>query len=97
MRSHLINALLFQLVAELLVDIFREDHKDYTHLILWARRYGLILQLVNDNNDYLPLSYGYKTTAKKEEDTARNEEITKKNKEYDKAKAAEAKKMCMMK
>lgn len=68
-RAYLLNAAFYQLFAELIIDLFGDEGKDYSKLICFSRTYGLAQQLVNDNCDYLPVSYGYTTVCKLPEDT----------------------------
>ena len=68
-RCHLMNALFFQLFATLLVDLFSRNPDQDQSLIKWSKRLGMISQLVNDINDYLPENIAFRTTSKKREDT----------------------------
>lgn len=68
-RAHLINTVFFQIFAELLIEIFGSKNQNYGTLIEYARIFGMSQQLVNDNCDYLPISYGYTTLCKLPEDT----------------------------
>ena len=74
-RAYLINAVFFQVFAELMIDLYihnqkeKKEKKDYNYLIEFARVFGLAQQLVNDNCDYLPISYEYTTLCKLPEDT----------------------------
>ena len=68
-RCHLMNALFFQLFAELLADLLTGNSQQYASLIQWSKRFGIISQLVNDTNDFLPNDHAFATTTKKTEDT----------------------------
>lgn len=68
-RAFLVNAVFFQVFTELLIDLYAFPSRDYTYLIQFARIYGMAQQLVNDNCDYAPISYGLTTVCKLPEDT----------------------------
>ncbi|MFK7925799.1 MAG: hypothetical protein AB8H47_27875 [Bacteroidia bacterium] len=68
-RAYLINTVFFQVFTELLIRLYGDSDIDYNYLISFARIYGMGQQLVNDNCDYLPISYGFTTVCKFEEDT----------------------------
>ncbi len=69
-RSFLINGVFFQIFAELCISCFsRASDAQNLHLIRFARCFGLLQQLVNDNCDFLPISMGFRTACKLPEDT----------------------------
>ncbi|MEL6672728.1 MAG: hypothetical protein AAFR61_11075 [Bacteroidota bacterium] len=68
-RCHLMNALFFQLFAELCGKIFEAPDGVRVRIRKWSKRYGLMQQLVNDNIDYLPKDMAYPTNSKYKEDT----------------------------
>ncbi len=68
-RTYLINGVFFQTFAELLIEGYGSQARDYSNLLRFARIYGLVQQLVNDNFDYLPVGYKYTTLCKLAEDT----------------------------
>ena len=68
-RTYLINGVFFQTFAELLTEFYGSPTREYPNLLKFARIYGLVQQLVNDNFDYLPVSYRYTTLCKLAEDT----------------------------
>ena len=68
-RAFLINAVFFQVFAELMIDLYGNSLFSYPRLIEYARMFGIAQQLVNDNCDFLPISYGYTTVCKLPEDT----------------------------
>lgn len=68
-RAYLINAIFFQVFTELLTSLYGNPGQDYRSLIKFAQAYGIAQQLVNDNCDYAPISYGMTTVCKLPEDT----------------------------
>lgn len=68
-RDFLINTVFFQVFTELMIQLFGQKGQSFASLVTFARFYGMAQQLVNDNCDYLPVSYGFKTVCKLEEDT----------------------------
>ncbi|MEO1417810.1 MAG: hypothetical protein AAFW00_21180 [Bacteroidota bacterium] len=68
-RAFLINTVFFQIFAELLVEIFGASAPLRQRLVTYARMFGMAQQLVNDNCDYLPVSYQFTTLCKLPEDT----------------------------
>lgn len=68
-RAFLINTVFFQIFTELLIKLYGKNGADYGNLIEFSRVYGMTQQLVNDNCDYLPVSFGYSTMCKLPEDT----------------------------
>ncbi|MEM7511254.1 MAG: hypothetical protein AAF388_10010 [Bacteroidota bacterium] len=68
-RSYLINTVFFQVFAELAIELWAPLKVETQPIINFARIFGMAQQLVNDNCDYLPISYGYSTVCKLPEDT----------------------------
>ena len=68
-RTYLINGVFFQTFAELLIEFYSSQARDFSNLLQFSRVYGLDQQLVNDNFDYLPVGYNYTTLCKLAEDT----------------------------
>jgi geranylgeranyl pyrophosphate synthase len=67
-RAYLTNAALFVLAAELLMDLLGYQGPSRAALKRYAGHFGLMAQLSNDINDFLPASFGQKTLAKDAED-----------------------------
>ena len=70
-RIYLVSASLFQLFTTTLFELLgiADDQKTAKNLSLFASYYGVMLQLVNDNCDWVPSVYQHKTVAKNYEDT----------------------------
>ena len=80
-RIYLVSASLFQLFTTTLFELLgiSDDQKTAKNLSLFASYYGVMLQLVNDNCDWVPSVYQHRTVAKNYEDTfsdLRNRNIT---------------------
>ncbi len=68
-RSYLINAVFFEKFTKLMIKLFAPQGKDFSHLMQFARLYGVAQQLVNDNCDFVPADQGLTTSCKLVEDT----------------------------
>ena len=66
-RCFLINGVFFQCFAEILEFLFPSEKNG--ELITFARIFGMVQQIVNDNFDYIPLSAASATSCKLQEDT----------------------------
>lgn len=78
-RVYLTGAALFVIGAELVMDLLGYRGAERKRLRRFAGHYGMMCQLVNDNNDFLPAEYKQSTTAKNPEDAfsdLRNDNIT---------------------
>ncbi len=68
-RIYLVSSTLFRLTVEMISKLGGWAAKDKEKsLIQFAEYYGLMMQLVNDNCDWVPEEYGHKTVAKKTHD-----------------------------
>lgn len=78
-RILLTNTTLFSLITEMLCEIFNLSSKKRDDLISFSVAYGLALQVVNDNCDFVPSSRNENTTGRKSSDTMsdlKNKNIT---------------------
>ena len=78
-RVYLTGAAMFVIGAELVMDLLDYQGEERERLKKFAGHYGMMCQLVNDNNDFLPAEFGQTTTAKNAEDAfsdLRNGNIT---------------------
>ena len=53
-RVYLCNASLFVLSAKLVMDLLGYHGQERQNILAFAAHYGMVIQFVNDNNDYLP-------------------------------------------
>jgi hypothetical protein len=68
-RTYYLNTVLYELYTQLLVEEFAAQKEKFSHLIKFARYYGMIQQIINDNLDFLPLSHFLENPCKIQEDT----------------------------
>ena len=67
-RMYLTCAALFKLSTLFLCDVLNVPNKEKKELVNFAATYGLMRQLINDNADFVPSSYGLSTLSKSTED-----------------------------
>ena len=80
-RVYLVSSSLFRLTVELIGELLGISTTNHSlrNLIQFAEYYGLMIQLVNDNCDWIPETHGHQTVAKKESDALsdlRNRNVT---------------------
>ena len=68
-RSFLINGVFFQCFAELIIELFGNNSGKDLKVIEYARTFGLLQQLVNDNCDFIPNHLVPSNSCKLQEDT----------------------------
>jgi geranylgeranyl pyrophosphate synthase len=67
-RVYLTGAALFVLAAELVMNLLEYQGTERNSLRRFAGHYGMLCQLSNDNNDFLPPEFGQSTVAKDAKD-----------------------------
>lgn len=67
-RSYMINGVFFELFAKLIIKLHSVNINLEKNIIDFARKFGVVQQLVNDNIDVLPLSLNVRTSSKAEID-----------------------------
>ena len=66
-RSFLINGVFFQCFAEIIQELFANERN--MDLVNFARTFGMVQQIVNDNCDFIPFSEASPNSCKLQEDT----------------------------
>ncbi len=81
-RIYLVSAMLFKLTAQLIKDLIGLEERNQLRgfdIEMFSEYYGVMLQLVNDNCDWIPSKYQHKTVAKNYSDSfcdLRNKNVT---------------------